>query len=588
MRGLGLAAVLLLMAPACTGAIGGSSDLGPSGPGSTGAGGPPASPTGHPGAGPTGQPGAGPTGQPGGPEIKPPPGVIPPPPAECAMVGQQPIRRLNRVEYNNTVADLLGDTSKPADQFPSDSEQYGFDNIAEVLTVTTTHAEQFMRAAERLAATAVTNLGKLLPCDPRTMGEEACARAFIASFGQRAFRRPLPTEDADRYVALYKAAQQTADFASGIRTVVYTILQSPQFLYRIEEPPTSGAAPVTPYELASRLSYFFWASLPDDELFRAAASGSLARVDEVERQARRLLASPRSRPAVEHFHEKWLKLGQVTKSSKPESAAFNRNAGMMATNMVQETQAFLNDLIYTGDARVETLYRASYSFVNNRLGTSVYALAQPPAAEALVRVDLDPTQRSGILTHPSILTAQSGAGEGEGTTPVLRGVFVRERLLCQELPAAPPDVPPPVPPQPGATTRDTLALHRTAACAVCHQLIDLVGFGLDRYDPIGRYRTSVGGRAIDARGELKATVDIDGPFEGAIQLAERLARSQEARACVAKNWFRYAHGRHETDADQCSLTWVQDAFARSGNNIRELLVNLARSHAFRFKSATAP
>ncbi len=598
MRGLGLVAVVLLTASACTGSIGGSSGgPGSSGPGNPLANGPRGAGAGPTGAGPTGAGGPLGTTNPGQPKppdpgavvIAPPSGYVPPVAAACATVGRQPMRRLNRIEYNNTVADLLGDTTKAANQFPPDAEQFGFDNIAQALTVTSTHVEQFMKAAETLAttATAPTNIAKLLPCDPKAVGEEACARTFVGSFGQRAFRRALPTEDVDRYVALYKSVRQTSDFASGIKAVVYTMLQSPQFLYRIEEAPASGTGPVTPYELASRLSYFFWSSAPDDELYQAAASGSLARIEEVEKQARRLLGSSRSRAVVEHFHEKWLKLGEITQSTKSKKtfADFN-STPLVAANMVQETQTFLNDLIYNGDARFENLFKAKHSFVNNRLGKIIYGLAQPPPGEPLVRVDLDPAQRSGILTNPGILTAQSGDDEGAAATPIARGVFVREQLLCQELPPAPADVPPPPAPKPGASTRDTLTLHRQPACAGCHRLIDMVGFGLDRYDPVGKYRTTVGTKTVDSSGELVGTADIDGTFDGAIQLADRLVRSKEARACIAKNWFRFSLGRHEVDADTCALDWVQEAFAQSGGNIRELLVNLARSHAFRFKSAS--
>jgi hypothetical protein len=242
-------------------------------------------------------------------------GGPPPPSGQCAAAEtfRSPLRRLTRVEYNNTVRDLLGDTTTPADRFPPDEVSGGFSNNAAVLSVSPLLAEKYQEAAEALAATAVQNLTALVGCDPARMGEDACARQFVERFGKRAYRRPLVGAEIDRLLKVFGAARG-AGFARGIEVTLRAMLQSPNFLYRIETSPARAGekyARLSGYEVATRLSYLLWASMPDDRLFAAADRNELATPDQVGNLARTMLADPRAHRAIPEFYRQWLGLGAL-------------------------------------------------------------------------------------------------------------------------------------------------------------------------------------------------------------------------------------------------------------------------------------
>ncbi len=504
--------------------------------------------------------------------------------SEGPVAVPSPIRRMTRFEYNLTVRDLLGDDTDPAAAFPSEEEGLGFNNNAASLITNQALAEQYMLAAEDVSDRATTPLSKNLPCDPATDGEAACAEAFIDTFGPRAFRRPLTEEERAMLLAQYDFGRDQEDFRLGIRMVIETALQSPPFLYRVElgvpEKAINGVVPLTSYEMASRLSYFLWGTMPDAELISAAEAGALETREEIEAQARRMLESPKARAVVAEFHRQWLdyeRVGNITK----DAALFPDWSPAVGDLMTAETSAFIEHAIFDDGGDLTTLLTAPYSFVNEDLA-SFYGLPGV-TGEAFRRVDLDPAQRAGLLTTGTLLVIESHTNQ---TSPTLRGKLVREDLLCDVVPPPPPNVSTEAPEiTPGSTGKDRFAQHTAdPTCAGCHVLMDPIGFGFESYDTVGRFRTEEAGVAIDATGELAQT-DVDGPFDGVVALAGMLASSDKVEACYAKQWFRYGYGRGDMDADACTLDFLANRFRESGGNIKELLVALTQSDAFLYRPA---
>lgn len=504
--------------------------------------------------------------------------------------GDSPIRRMTRAEYNNTVRDLLGDESQPASSFVPEEEALGFNNQATSLGVTQLLAEQMMNAAEAIAQKAVADLGVLMPyCDVATAGEDACATMFIERFGKRAFRRPITPAEAARFFELFAWGRTTYDFASGLGLVIQAMLQSPTFLYRVElgmpDPIEGDVVPLGSYEIASRLSYLLWNSMPDDEVFAAADAGELTTKEQIAAQARRMLDHPRARQAVANFHSQWLKLTHIETVAKDPATYPLYHEGLRSL-WKQETEAFLEHVVFDGEGDVGTLLSAPYSMMNAELA-AFYGVADPSLGEAFERVELDPSERAGLLTQASLLAVNAKPNQ---SSPIHRGKFVREMLLCQTLPPPPNDIeikPPEV--KPGTTTRDRFKEHaESPACSPCHVLMDPIGFGFENFDGIGLWREEDQGFPVDASGYLHATRDIDGAFNGAVELAKELASSAEVRQCVATQWFRFGYGRAEGKTDACAMREIQGAFALSGNNIKELLVGLTQTEAFLYRHRPDP
>jgi hypothetical protein len=526
-------------------------------------------------------------------------GSVPAPVAEvaedaCATgihPGGAPIRRMTRFEYNNAVRDLLGDATRPADTFVAEEEALGFNNQATALGVTSLLAEQYMNASEGIAERAAKDWKKLLPCDPVKTGEDTCAGQFIASFGQKAFRRALAKAESDRLQQLYAWGKQKYDFSTGLQLVIQAALQSPRFLYRVEmglPDPVKDQADVTEldsWEVASRLSFLIWSSIPDDELFAAAEESALQDPAAIEKQARRMLEDPRARDAVANFHAQWLGLSRIETLDK-DAKVYPTYTPALRPLWEKETLRFLDHVVFD-DAKgdVKTMLTAPYSMMNAEL--AAFYGVKGPKGEAFEQVSLDPKQRAGLLTQASLLAVNAKPNQ---SSPVHRGKFVRERLLCQPLPPPPNNVniqPPDVDPK--ATTRQKFAQHSSDPyCAGCHKLMDPVGFGFESYDGIGQFRTTDHGLPVDATGELTQTRDSDGKFDGAIELAARLGDSAEVRECVATQWFRFGYGHGEEKADSCAMSQLQDAFRAAGYNVKELLVALTRTDAFRYRTVVVP
>jgi hypothetical protein len=508
--------------------------------------------------------------------------------AQCTTPspGAAPLRRLTQSEYNNTVRDLLGDTTQPANQFPPDQQIGDFTNTAVALTVPPLLAQAYQTAAEQLATTALSNPSNLVPC-ALSAGTDACAQSFIQSFGKQAYRRPLTTSEQTALFTLYQSNSMGATFANGIQAIIEAVLQSADFLYRVEFGDSSQAQgsvlPLTPYEMASRLSYFLWDSMPDAALFAAADANELGTKDELATQARRLLQSPNARPAVQQFFLEWLTETQLPTVSK-SATVYPTFTSTLQSSMQNETEAFLDWVMWTSDHKLPTLLMSPVSFLNSELA-AVYGVSGVTGT-TLQQAQLDPTQRSGVLTQLSMMTL---LGKPDRSSPVLRGKFIRDELLCQPIPPPPQDLvitPPMV--TPGVSTREAFVMHEAAAaCKSCHVLMDPIGFGFENYDGMGAFRTVDQGQPVDATGTLTGT-DVDGPFNNAIDLIKRLAGSQQVSDCFATEWFRYAFGRGESADDTCSLQSLKGAFTSSQLDIQELLVAVTQTDAFRYRPEVTP
>ncbi len=324
--------------------------------------------------------------------------------------GVAPLRRLLESEYNNTVRDLLGDTSNPANAFPPDQKVGDFSNTATALTVSPLLAQSYEAAAEQIATNAVANLSALSSCDTTTTGEDACATQFIQTFGKRAFRRPLTQDEQTALTTLYQSNKSAADYNNGIQSVIEAILQSAAFLYRPEFGLASavqgGVVPLTSYEMASRLSYFLWSSMPDDALFAAADADVLRSPAQIAGQANRLLADPKAQPAVSQFFSEWLGVDDIDSAPK-DPATYPPYTPDVQSAMQQETLAFTDWVMWQSDARLATLLTAPVSFMNQSLA-QFYGITGVTGT-AFQQVQLDPTERAGILTQGAVMSVTGKA-----------------------------------------------------------------------------------------------------------------------------------------------------------------------------------
>ncbi|HVU00099.1 MAG TPA: DUF1592 domain-containing protein [Polyangiaceae bacterium] len=567
--GTGLVCASLALLSSCSpgriGALGGGAQDDPASPGGAG--------TGKPGSPMQG-------GVPGSPAN--PTGLTE---ADCLAKPPTPgpsfLRRLNRFEYDNTVRDLLGDSSQPASAFPPEEKRLGFDNNATALQVSPALVEQYMLTAETLAKSVLANnRSKIVSCDSAA-DAAGCETTFITEFGARAYRRPLTDAEVGTLRTVFDAGAAT-DFDTGVRLVVETVLQSAPFLYRVEfgATPASGETVVrlTSWEMASRLSYLVWQSMPDDELFAKATAGELDTPERIGEQVKRMLEDPKAHDVFAHFHDQWLKLDLLSGIDK-DTAVFPTFSAPLAPLMTSETQKFLDWVVFQGPGTLDALLTSNVSFLNADLAT--YYGVSGVSGSDFQQVTLDDTRNAGFLTKGGLMAM---LGKANQTAPVQRGKFVREQLLCQPL------KPPPAnimikPPELSSTlsTRERFAAHRTQTlCASCHELMDPIGLGFENFDGAGLFRTTENGKSIDATGQVNES-DIPGTFDGAVDLAKKLAGSDQVRSCVATSWFRFANGRAETEDDACTMLGVTKKFSDAKYDLKTLLVALAESDSFQYR-----
>jgi len=446
----------------------------------------------------------------------------------------------------------------PAESRPSG---FPFDTDSDSAVVTTAHVDAYLAAAEPLADHAAGRASELHPCDWAGAGAR-CKRELIDDLGRRLFRRPLSSEEGETYVGLELA------------TALHAMLISPHFLYRSElGEPKSGRFVLTGYEVATALSYTFLGTTPDDTLLAAAASGELSDPAGVERWARMLVDDPRSRTQLGEYVLQWVGGQQVVGVDKRADLF----AGFDATtrrSLADETRRFAEHVVYDGTGTFEELVTADYTILDA-------TAARFYGVTGTGRVAYD-GRRAGLLGHASILATTAHSDQ---TSPIRRGLFIRRNLLCEDLPPPPPFAGSVPDVDPNATTRERFAMHTdNPVCAGCHRYIDDVGFGLERFDPVGRWREQENGRPIDASGDLndveRLGTDTSAPYATLPELARALAASQAAPSCFVRQYLRFSRGLRETLAQRCDRRWIERRFDTSHHDVRELMIQSVLAPSF--------
>jgi hypothetical protein len=449
------------------------------------------------------------------------------------------LRRLTNSQYNHTVRDLLGDQTRPADNFPGEDFVNGYTNQSEGQSVSPKLAEAYGRAAERLARNAFRGgeTFKLIPCEPGP----ACRAVFVRQFGGRAFRRPLSDAEVARYERIFDSSG--GDFIEGAKLVVEAMLVAPHFLFHL--------APGD-YATASRLSYFLWDTMPDAELLRAAGAGELSAPAGIEKQAARMLSSPRAMGAFDEFLAQWMRFDRL-RSAVRDRRQYPEFTAEMVSAMTDETRRLFRSLVWE-DRNFLEFFTADYAYLTQDLA-KLYGAPSP--REAWARVDLGAgSPRAGVLGQAVFLALTSRPA---GTSPTERGLFVREHFLCKI-----------VPPHPAGVERSQMPL-RNPACGSCHALADSIGLGLEKFDAIGRFREL----SLEAAGTVSGIADSD--FRSPKELGRLLARAPDCQKCIVKQLFRYANGRAETPEDQPAIDQAYERFRSSQFRFRELILAIAGS-----------
>ena len=514
--------------------------------------------------------------------------VLPPGLAGPINPGRVVAHRLNNVEYDNTVRDLVGVDLKPSGTygFPDDAYVEGFDNNADALTVPPLLLEKLETATQAIVTAALsTSAGnaaaraRIMICDPAKAGEAASA------FASRAFRRPATAADMASYAKLIDVAESMGDgFEDGIAAALQAILLSPRFLFRVESNPGAGLnAPLDDYEVASRLSYFLWSSMPDDALFARAAGGALHDAGAIASEVTRMLADGRSSALVDNLAGEWLGSRQLT-VQQVTLTDVTWDDGLKSA-MAAEASLFLGELLRGGHA-VKELLGSDFMFANDRLAAHYGLTGTGALGGTLIKLPLTDARRgAGILTQANTLTVTSMR---DRTSPTRRGKWVSENLLCVVVPPPPPMIPPLDPPSTTApmSVRDRLAQHRAkgSSCNGCHQYIDPIGFGLEHFDAVGRWRDTDNGVAIDATGMVPIS---NAPFDGAVSLAATVGDDPRFLDCMVRKLLTYAVGRTlVTDAssgspmdDTAGLADIRMKLGSSAGSFARLIELVASSPA---------
>jgi hypothetical protein len=587
----GLAMALVALSSACTGVASlphGATASG--GPGATGAGA--GSGTGNvTGTGATtgaGSSGGTPVAGAGGSAATLPPGVTigTVTPSTTLDSGRVTLRRLNVAEYNATVHDLLGTVTTPGSTFPSDDVTDGFDTVGNALDYSDLLASQQELAAGTLATELLARpagdpvLGKIMTCTPTTANLQTCLTTVLTSFMKNAFRRPVTAAEVAPVVALATsiAGQSGSTVSAGVNAAIKSVLLSPYFLFHVEigNPTSTTPTPLSDYELATRLSYFLWSSMPDAQLMTAADGSMLTQGTTVlSTQVDRMLADPKASAFAANFAGQWLSIRDVDGVS-PDPTIFPTVDQALLDAIPQETTLFFNSL-FTGAQPLTTLLQANYTYVNGRLATQYQLTGVPATQTTFTKVSLTGTQRvGGVLTQDTFLTTQS---HPDRTSPVERGNWILTQLLCDPPPSPPPNVPLLATPTAASnlTGRQALDMHASVPyCASCHTTIDPIGYTLEDFDATGAYRTLDNGQAIDTSGTLP-----DGTsFNGAAQIAQWVANDPRFARCAAKQMLTYGVGRTFDTADGLSYAaGLGQPLATSGT-WSQMVHGVASSQAF--------
>jgi len=495
-------------------------------------------------------------------------------PGELAP-GSTPLRRLTSVQYANSVEDLVG--IRPTDGvFPPTERGEHFSTWADANLVSSAGIEGVMLAAEQSAAAATEDIEDLTGCVPIS---DACARSWAEDFTYRAFRRPLDADELAIVDTLWAAGSDPTDRVS---LVIEYALQTPQFLYLDGEGSTvqgfDGIERLTPHAVAARLSYFLLDTTPPQWVLDAAVAGELNTRDGVVAVARELVEDPRALPMVATFHQDWLHTYQLDTVPKDETV-YPEFGPSLVEDMKRELDLFTTEVVWMGDGNFDALLYSPVSWTTPELD-AIYGSSGERTGQGWERRVLDST-RPGVLTRSAFLTAHAYSAT---SSPVRRGTFVLEQMICEDL------TPPPgvslelEEPTETNTIRDRLAGHASdPVCNACHSKIDPVGFAFEHYGALGEWRDHWdNGIPVDASGTLEEPA---GSFVGVPEMLTVIDGGDRVRDCYAQQWFQYGTGRPAELVDQCELGTIADRFAFTGGDLRDLVVQIAASEALRFREA---
>ena len=480
----------------------------------------------------------------------------------CAENGAEENLQANPAEW---ISHLPPETRPP--YFPFDTHGGGL--------ATVTFLDEVSRIAHKFAASVALQPNRFLGCAP-TSNEDPCLRTFVADFASTAWRRLLANDEVDRLHGYFVAAE---DVDAGLEVVVRIILSSPDFLYRSEVGEVSEqGVTLTQDEIASALSFFITGGPPDEILRTAAANGTLTSRSEREQQARRLLSTEAARQNLGRFVMQWLGAERVLSVDKDmaHSALFDIS---IRHAMAEETQRFFQHVLFDATGELRELYTSTQSMLSEDLA-AYYGAPFQGAGYALTSM---PNHRSGVLGQGSVLASYAYSAE---TAPVRRGLFVRERLLCQDLGTPPPNAGAIPEVDNTATTRERFAQHtEDSFCYACHQYIDPIGFGFEAFDAIGRYREMDNGLLVDASGDMN---DVEGlgvgtsaPFSTLAELGDVLASSDAAAECFVRQMHRFGYGWMPNEPEErCATESLRIRFRATGQNIRELVVEIVAEDSF--------
>jgi len=518
--------------------------------------------------------------------------------AEACSAGVVPgpafTRRLNRDEYAATLRDLLDIHLDIAAALPVDGAGgEGFDNAAETLFLSPLHVEKYMdlaRFAMDFAAKEFKSRAKILIAQPGPgMTPEEAAGAILRNFLPRAFRRPVTGADVEPYLEIFRAAlKQGQPFDGAVFFTLRSVLVSPYFLFRVE-PPHFGAEakPLEPFALASRLSYFLWSSMPDELLFDVAAAGKLQDPEVLQQLTRRMLRNDRALDFSRRFVEQWLRTRDLAGEKAPDAKLFPAFAGdeELRSDIRYQPVLFFREMLVRNlpltvliDSRHTIATSNLAKHFNEKLNIRAAAAKQPHWIELP-----EGSHRGGLLGMPAVLAVSSYPYR---TSPVLRGAWIMESMLGTPPPPPPPDVPALEEPPPGSapmTVRERLAQHRAnPACASCHSRIDPLGFALENYDVVGRWRDEEAGKPVDASGELMDGTRVNGPHELKKALLDR--KDLFVRNLATK-MLGYALNRGLTLRDSCAVDQIVAKVKENNYSSQTLVEAIVLSTPFRYQAA---
>lgn len=484
------------------------------------------------------------------------------------------LRLLTPHEYQLTIKELfdLSRNNTYTSILPKTESIRGYDNNVPEIQVTYAHATQYWNLAEILSESVRPH--QVVNCND--LSQQDCVTLMLDEFGQKVFRRPLYSEEKTIYTTLFNA--ETSNEA-GMRQVLKSMLLSPNFLYRSElgEADGKGGFRLTSYEIASLLSYTFWGSLPDEELFSLAADNALINTDVLLAQTQRLLQDPKAEDQLVYFARQWLGTKDMTDIYRDPNVFthYNWNVGQA---MAEEFHLFFSDAFLNKSSKFKDVFIADYVYANNVLA-SFYGLGGV-SSSAFKKIDAG-AERGGLLNLGGLLAVHAKMNQ---TSPIARGVFVRERLMCQEFPPPPPNAGGIIPLDPSLSTRVRFSAHtNNDGCRSCHEKIDSIGFSFERYDGSGHYREVEGdGISVDDSGSLTGLMlmsDTDyHAYTGTHGLAEVLAKSSNSAYCFADQFHSYLHGVKQPDS--CTVQHVVSRWSQKEYTLYDLWIESVKSPSF--------